>query len=60
LPLRRTIVVAEKSTDALAPPNVAGAMLAFNTVDQLVAEALMVTFTMMRTRRDSNSMTMSG
>ena len=36
------IVVAEKATDALAPPNPPAGMLASNTIDQLVAEALMV------------------
>ena len=33
LRLRRTVVVAEKATDALAPPNVAAVTLAFNIGD---------------------------
>jgi hypothetical protein len=38
------IVVTEKATDALAPPNAPAGMLASNTIHQFVAEALMVAF----------------
>jgi hypothetical protein len=41
--LRRTVVVAEKATDPLAPSNPPSSDLA-STIDQLVAEALMVAF----------------
>jgi hypothetical protein len=43
---RRTVVVAEKTTDAVTPPNRAGVMRGSDTVDQLIAEALMVAFAM--------------
>jgi predicted nucleic acid-binding protein len=42
--LRRKIVI-EKSTAALAPPNPAARIQAATTVDQLVAETLMIAFT---------------
>lgn len=44
--LRRAIVVAQKATDALATPNAPAGMLVSRTIDQLVAEALMVAFVM--------------
>jgi hypothetical protein len=44
--LRRTIVVAEKATDAPAAPDSPAGFLASNTIDQLVAKALMVAFAM--------------
>ena len=44
--LRRTVVVAEKATDALAPPNGAGVMLVADTVNQVVAETLMIALAM--------------
>jgi hypothetical protein len=44
--LRRTVVVAEKAADALTPPNGAGAMLVSDTVNQVVAETLMIAFAM--------------
>jgi hypothetical protein len=46
LELRRTIVVAEKPAQALPPPNASAGVLVFNTIDQFVAEALMVAFAM--------------
>jgi hypothetical protein len=46
LQLRRTVVVAEKATDAVTPPNEAAVMPTSNTLDQFVAEALMVAFAM--------------
>ena len=44
--LRRTIVVAEKATNALASPNAPAARLVADTVNQAVAETLMIAFTM--------------
>jgi hypothetical protein len=46
LRLRRTIVVTEKATDALTPPDGPAGMLGSSFVDQIVAEALMVAFAM--------------
>jgi hypothetical protein len=42
--LRRTIVVVEQTTDALAPPNPPAGSLASHSIDQVVSAALMVTF----------------
>jgi hypothetical protein len=46
LGLRRTIVVTEKATDALTPPNGAAGIVLSNTIDQFVCKALMVAFAM--------------
>jgi hypothetical protein len=46
LPLCRTVVVVEKATDALRAPNAAAVMLASTTVDQFVAEPLMIALAM--------------
>jgi hypothetical protein len=44
--LRRTVVVAEKATEALTPPNGADVMPVSNTVNQVVAETLMIALAM--------------
>jgi hypothetical protein len=41
-----TVVVAQKATEALTPPNGAGVRLVSNTVNQLVAETLMIALAM--------------
>jgi hypothetical protein len=46
LRLRCTVVLVAKATDALTPPNPTAGMLASNTIDQLIAESLMVAFAM--------------
>ena len=44
--LRGTVVVTEKTTDALTPPNGARVMLASGTVNQVVAETLVIALVM--------------
>jgi hypothetical protein len=44
--LRRTVVVAEKATAALTPPNGADVMPVSSTVHQVVAETLMIALAM--------------
>jgi hypothetical protein len=46
LPLCRTVVVAKKAAQARTPPNAAFVVLASGTVDQVVAEPLMVALAM--------------
>ena len=45
--LRRTVVVAENATEALPPPNGAGVLWVSHSVNQLVAETLMIALAMM-------------
>src|SRR5207237_9588193 len=44
--LRRAIVVAEKTTEALTAPDPFGAMLVASTIDEIVPEALVIAFAM--------------
>jgi hypothetical protein len=44
--LRRTVVEAEKATEALTPPNSTGVTCVWVAVDQFIAEALMVALSM--------------
>ncbi len=46
LVLRRAVVIVQKATHALTPPNEAGAMPVSDTVNEVVAETLMVPLAM--------------